>query len=140
MSSTSSHFVCLPCRVSYKKTAGYGRRLRDVCPRCGGQLLSAGSALAVPPRRDRAAWRALAAVLTAGLRFRQDCCGCGPGYRPRTPREVRDLLAYGARTGTAPARALAHGDPCDDDVRQRVGRGGFAPRSGGTRPARGRGR
>ncbi|MGH4030006.1 zf-TFIIB domain-containing protein [Actinomycetota bacterium Odt1-20B] len=140
MPRASSHFVCLPCRASFKKAADYGRVRIDICPQCGGQLLNAGSALAVPKRRDRAAWRALAAVLTAGVRFRQACCGCGPGYRPRTPREVRERLAHAEETGIAISAALQCLDPTHTDVTRQAGRGGYAPRRSGTRRAPGRGR
>ncbi|MEU5000399.1 zf-TFIIB domain-containing protein [Streptomyces sp. NPDC021622] len=140
MPRASSHFVCLPCRASFKKTADYGRVRIDICPQCGGQLLNAGSALAVPKRRDTAAWRALSAVLTAGLRFRQDCCGWGPGYRPRTPRDVRERLAHAAETGNPASEALACPDPTHADVRRQAGRGAYAPRPSATRRAPGRGR
>ncbi len=140
MSRVSSHFVCLACRVSYKKPADYARVRHDVCPRCGDPLLDAGSALAVPKRRDIAAWRALSAVLRAGVRFHQDCCGYGPGYRPRTPREVRERLAHAAETGVPPSVALVCADPTHTDVTGRADRGAYAPRSPGTRRAPERGR
>ncbi|GAA1912544.1 hypothetical protein GCM10009837_41450 [Streptomyces durmitorensis] len=111
----------------------------DICPRCGGQLLNAGSALAVPKRRDTAAWRALSAVLLSGLRFRQGCCGDGPGYRPRTPREVRERLAHAAEAGNSLQEALACSDPTHTDVRRQAGRGAYAPRPTATRRAPGRG-
>ncbi|MFI6088194.1 zf-TFIIB domain-containing protein [Streptomyces sp. NPDC051218] len=139
MPRASSHFVCLPCRASFKKEADYSRVRVDNCPQCGGQLLNAGSALAVPKRRDRAAWRALSAVLLAGLRFRQGCCG-GPGYRPRTPREVRERLTHATGTGNPVHEALACPDPTHADVRRQAGQGAYAPRPSATRrvPVRGR--
>ncbi|MGD3109101.1 hypothetical protein [Streptomyces sp. YGL11-2] len=103
------HFVCLECRAAYKKTAG--SRGADRCPQCHGELIDAGADLVVPKRRDTAGWRALEAVLRAGLTFHGGCCGTGPGYRPRTPREVRDRLALAARTGMPVAAALAVADP-----------------------------
>ncbi|MFJ3980086.1 hypothetical protein [Streptomyces sp. NPDC090021] len=69
-----------------------------------------GAAFEAPPRRDRDAWRVLSVLLDAGLDFRQACCGCGPGYRPRSLREVREVrerLGYARRTGVPAARALA---------------------------------
>ncbi len=59
-----------------------------------------GSAFAAPKRRDTAAWRTLSVLLHAGVRFGKSCCG-GPGYRPRTLREVRERMAY-ARAGGEP--------------------------------------
>lgn len=130
-----SHFVCVPCRASWKKQ-GNGVR-GDVCPRCGGALVDAGAQLAVPPKRDTAGWRALAAVLAAGLRFAPTCMCCldGPGYRPRTPREVRERLVHAAATGVPVERALACEDPTHTDVRRAPGSGrsarsGHAVRSG----------
>lgn len=140
MPRASAHYVCLPCRASFKKPADYDRVRADVCPQCEGQLLNAGSAFAVPKRRDKAAWRALSVVLLAGLRFRQGCCGDGPGYRPRTPREVRERLAHAAETGNPLQEALACPEPTHTDVRRQAGRGAYAPRPPAARRAPGQGR
>ncbi|MDF2256430.1 deoxyxylulose-5-phosphate synthase [Streptantibioticus ferralitis] len=106
-----SHFVCLPRRVSVKKAPERQQAGAGGCPRRGGELIDVGTAFAAPRRADTAAWRALSAVLYAGLRFHSsDCMGSGPGYRPRTPREVRIRLANAA-TGFPVARALACPEP-----------------------------
>ncbi|MFF8265097.1 deoxyxylulose-5-phosphate synthase [Streptomyces virginiae] len=98
-----SAYVCLDCRVSFKHS-----EYREYhCPRCRRALVLAGDAFEAPPRRDRDAWRVLSVLLHAGLDFRQACCGCGPGYRPRSLREVRERLAQARRTGVPVARALA---------------------------------
>ncbi|BAJ26045.1 MULTISPECIES: hypothetical protein [Kitasatospora] len=94
------HHVCPPCRASYKRPAGGGA----LCPRCRGPLIDAGRHLRVPRRRDEAAWRALTALLRAGVRFPSYCQGAG--WRPRTPREVRERLAASAGTGLPVAEAL----------------------------------
>lgn len=47
----------------------------------------------------------LSVLLHAGVRFHKSCCG-GPGYRPRTLREVRERMAYAKRTGEPIATAL----------------------------------
>lgn len=106
-----SHFVCVPCRASWKKRADASPR--HICPRCARPLTNAGTQFAAPRRRDDAGWRALTAVLASGLRFHPTCgcCEDGPGYRPRTPREVRDRLAHAAVTGGPVALALACADP-----------------------------
>ncbi|MEU4681550.1 deoxyxylulose-5-phosphate synthase [Streptomyces xinghaiensis] len=95
-------YVCLPCRASYKQPFGDWERR---CPRCSRALVHVGSAFAVPRRRDDEAWRVLSVLLNAGVRFHKSCCG-GPGYRPRTLREVRDRLAYAEATGEPIAQAL----------------------------------
>ncbi|MFD8482744.1 hypothetical protein [Kitasatospora sp. NPDC059673] len=101
--SSSRHFVCLACRASCKKRS----EPRGVhhCPRCRGELIDAGHDLAVPPRRDTAGWRALTALLNAGVTFHSSCCD-GPGWRPRTPGEVRTRLAASAGTGIPVSTAL----------------------------------
>ncbi|MEU8684498.1 hypothetical protein [Streptomyces sp. NPDC048611] len=99
------HVVCLPCRAAWKKTPG--SRGPGYCPQCRGELIDAGADLAVPKRRDAAGWRALEAVLRAGLTFHGGCCGTGPGYRPRSPREVRERLALAGRTSMPVKAALA---------------------------------
>ncbi|MGW4741426.1 hypothetical protein [Nocardia xishanensis] len=103
-----THLVCLSCRVSSKHSIGRGP---DRCPQCRGNLIDAGPHLAVPRKVDNAGWRALDAVLDSGLNFYGGCCGAGPGYRPRTPREVRERLSLAERTGMPIAEALATADP-----------------------------
>ncbi|MGV4986737.1 hypothetical protein ACVB8X_12920 [Streptomyces sp. NRAIS4] len=61
-------------------------------------MIDAGQDLAVPKRRDTASWRTLTALLNTGVTFHSGCCD-GPGWRPRTPREVRERLAAAAGTG-----------------------------------------
>jgi hypothetical protein len=64
-----------------------------------------GAAFATPRRRDAEAWRALSVLLNAGVRFHKSCC-CGPGYRPRSLREVGERMEYARRTGMPFAEAL----------------------------------
>lgn len=99
-------YVCLPCRASYKRRHdGDGHRPQRIRPRCTEPLIPVGSAFAAPPRRDVAAWRTLSVLLHAGVRFPMGCCD-GPGYRPRTLREVRERMAHARRTGEPFAQAL----------------------------------
>ncbi|WP_250294141.1 deoxyxylulose-5-phosphate synthase [Streptomyces atroolivaceus] len=104
MPPSKTSYVCLPCRASYKQPYDSEREVR-VCPRCAGTLIHVGSAFAAPRRRDTAAWRTLSVLLHAGVRFHKSCCG-GPGYRPRTLREVKERTAYARRSGEPFARAL----------------------------------
>ncbi|MFF8428688.1 deoxyxylulose-5-phosphate synthase [Streptomyces sp. NPDC016566] len=107
MPAAKTSYVCLSCRVSYKQC--YDPWRERTCTRCAGALMYAGSAFAAPPKRDRAAWRALTVLLNAGVGFHKSCCG-GPGYRPRTLREVRERMAYARRTGEPAATALRRVD------------------------------
>ncbi|MFC9737199.1 deoxyxylulose-5-phosphate synthase [Streptomyces noursei] len=98
-------YVCLPCRASYKQPhPGHCAHVR-VCPRCAEPQIHVGSAFAAPKRRDASAWRALSVLLHAGVRFHKSCCG-GPGYRPRTLREVRERMVYAQTTGEPFAQVL----------------------------------
>jgi hypothetical protein len=103
MVHAKTSYVCLPCRVSYKQP--YDRQRQRLCPRCAEPMIHAGSAFAAPRRRDVAAWRTLSVLLNAGVGFHKSCCG-GPGYRPRTWREVRTRLTYAQRSGEPAAKAL----------------------------------
>lgn len=103
MAHAKTSYVCLPCRASYKQPYDWARERK--CPRCAAPMIHAGSAFAAPPRRDTAAWRTLTVLLHAGVGFHKSCCG-GPGFRPRTRREVRAALTHAHRTGTSTARAL----------------------------------
>ncbi|MEU6955415.1 hypothetical protein [Streptomyces sp. NPDC045714] len=112
------HFACVPCRVSFKRHPSGGRE-QQPCPNCGRALVCAGHDFAPPPRRDTAAWSAVAAVLGAGLRYEGlEPCGCGkrPRFRPRRRAEVRARLAVAARTGLPVAEALARRDPATPEA------------------------
>ncbi|MFD9422378.1 MULTISPECIES: deoxyxylulose-5-phosphate synthase [unclassified Streptomyces] len=98
-------YVCLPCRVSYKRHRPGPYDHDRVCPRCAGALVHVGSAFAAPKRRDAAAWRTLSVLLHAGVRFHAGCSD-GPGYRPRTVREVRERMSHARTTGEPFAEAL----------------------------------
>jgi DNA-directed RNA polymerase subunit RPC12/RpoP len=103
MAHAKTSYVCLPCRASYKQP--YDRERQRVCPRCSKHLIHVGSAFAAPRRRNTAAWRTLSVLVNAGVGFHKSCCG-GPGYRPRTRREVRERMAHARRTGEPIAKAL----------------------------------
>ncbi|MFI7289911.1 deoxyxylulose-5-phosphate synthase [Streptomyces anulatus] len=107
MSHGKTSYVCLPCRVTFKQP--HDRARQRNCPRCAEPMIHVGSAFAAPRRRDVAAWRALAVLLNAGVGFHKSRCG-GPGFRPRTPREVRERLTYARRSGTPVAKALVRFD------------------------------
>ncbi|MFI1203346.1 deoxyxylulose-5-phosphate synthase [Streptomyces sp. NPDC020883] len=98
-------YVCLPCRGSYKQPYPDRYSHDRVCPRCAEPLIHVGSAFAAPKRRDTSAWRTLSVLLHGGVRFHKSCCG-GPGYRPRTLREVRERMNYAQTTGEPFAQAL----------------------------------
>jgi hypothetical protein len=104
-----THLVCLRCRRSFKVRVTVPSR---PCPDCGEAMIDAGPCLAVPPRRDERGWRALAAVLNAGLDFKMSCACCydGPGYRPRTLSQVKQRLQHARRHRITPAEALKTAD------------------------------
>jgi hypothetical protein len=108
MAHGKTSYVCLPCRASYKQP--YDRERQRVCPRCSKDLIHLGSAFAAPRRRETAAWRTLAVLVNAGVGFHKTCCG-GPGYRPRSWREVRGSAARARRTGEPLAKALVRRGP-----------------------------
>jgi hypothetical protein len=77
-------------------------------------MINAGHDFAAPRRDDKTGWAAVAAVLSAGLRYDGfETCGCSrqPKFRPRTSAQVRARRRIAARTGTSEATALAARDP-----------------------------
>ncbi|MFF2511112.1 hypothetical protein [Streptomyces sp. NPDC058086] len=70
--------------------------------RDGGLLWISGTSTR---RRDAAGWQTVGVVLKAGLTFHS--CGCGgPGFRPRTPAEVRARRIAAMRLGVPLREAL----------------------------------
>ncbi|WP_328477451.1 deoxyxylulose-5-phosphate synthase [Streptomyces sp. NBC_00377] len=119
MAHAKTSYVSLPCRASYKQP--YDRDRERICPRCTQPLIHVGSAFAAPRRRDTAAWRTLSVLLHVGVRFHKSCCG-GPGYRPRTLREVRERMTYAQRSGEPFARSLVRHEVPSSPPRGRDGR------------------
>jgi hypothetical protein len=110
------HYVCVPCRRSSKHPWDGAQHL---CTSCRVPMLLAGLDFAAPRRRDNSGWAAVAAVLTAGLRYEESFDACGrsrqPEFRPRTRAQVRQRRRLAARNGVAIADALATRDPYDAD-------------------------
>lgn len=109
------HYVCTACRVNVKRFPD--RSLLDPPrPRCRRPLVVAGRDFAAPRRGDDVGWRAVEAVLAAGLCY-EDRSVCGrsrePKYRPRSVSQVRVRLRIAARTGQPVAQALAAPDRYD---------------------------
>lgn len=107
------HYVCVPCRRSHKY-AWDGAEHR--CTSCRRPMTCAGHDFAAPRRSDDAGWKAVDAVLGAGLRYEGfEPCGCGqdPKFRPRTSAQVRARRRVGSRLGVSEAEALAARDPYD---------------------------
>ncbi|MFC9897047.1 hypothetical protein ACFVMC_25460 [Nocardia sp. NPDC127579] len=105
MGLARTSYVCLPCRRSYKQSYPGACAHARICPRCGAELIHVGSAFAAPRRNDSRAWRVLSELLGAGVGFHKSCCG-GPGFRPRTPGDVRRRRQYAQRRGIPLRQAL----------------------------------
>ena len=93
--------ACLRCRRSFKLREGPARR----CPACAGPLLPMGEAFRVPPRADREAWAAAAALRSAGFLFLPAAAlrDLGPAREP-FPRRLRDVAGFLKRNADHPAR------------------------------------
>lgn len=105
------HYVCTRCRRSHKYAWDGAEHL---CTSCRRPMTFAGHDFAAPRRHDDSGWRAVAAVLAAGLRYEGfEPCGCGqdPKFRPRTAAQVRARQRVGRRRGLSEAEALAAKDP-----------------------------
>ena len=101
------HYVCVPCRASFKKWALPERV--HICPHCRNEQLDAGQDLPVPKRSDDEGWRVLQTVLDAGVTFHSSCCE-GPGWRPRSLYEAKARIAISRRYGIPVKDALTTAD------------------------------
>ncbi|WP_284748708.1 hypothetical protein [Amycolatopsis sp. RTGN1] len=107
------HYVCVPCRKSHKY-AWDGAEHH--CPECRRPMTFAGHDFAAPSRRDGSGWKAVAAVLEAGLAYEGfEPCGCArePKSRPRTAAQVRARRRIARREGLSDVDALGARDPDD---------------------------
>lgn len=104
------HYACFHCRKSFKwprdahRAPPAERTPAEVkCPQCGEPMARMGLDFQVPRQRDTRQWRTVERLFQRGYAYHS--CGCGgPGYRPRTPRELAEFLA-----GLARARAFSAG-------------------------------
>lgn len=109
--SYKTHFVCLPCRRSFKHDYGSSPR----CPSCTKPMIHMGRDFHPPRRADRRQWAKLALLLDAQPERRDvvgplpqaplfDSCGCtGPGTRPRTLADAKSALRSRRSDRRAPA-------------------------------------
>jgi hypothetical protein len=94
-------FACFDCRKVFKqtfrkelaqkmRTNSEGNRLIP-CPECRRPMRNVGRDFHAPRQSDIRQWRKVALLYANGFHF--DSCGCGPGYRPATVREVPAFIA-----------------------------------------------
>ena len=61
------------------------------CPECKGEVHNMGKDFKAPRQANRRQWRKVELLFKNGIRYAS--CGCGgPGYRPQTLPEARDLV------------------------------------------------
>ncbi len=96
------HYACFACRKAFRvrpteEWADANVRSGSVtlvvkCPDCGHPMHEMGLDFKAPRKKNRKQWKKVEVLHAAGITF--GSCGCGgPGYRPRTMREVPEFLA-----------------------------------------------
>jgi DNA-directed RNA polymerase subunit RPC12/RpoP len=116
------HYACFDCRKSFKWPQDAHRPPpQDTpesvkCPQCGNPMSSMGLDFQAPKQRDVRQWKKVHLLFLNGYAYHS--CGCGgPGYRPRTLREVPEFLSRrpprsgGESVGGAAVALTAHVTP-----------------------------
>ncbi|WP_224364266.1 hypothetical protein [Hyalangium versicolor] len=93
------HYACFQCRKAFKWPLDARQRPPKEqspeavkCPQCGEPMAGMGLDFRPPRQRDTRQWQKVELLFLRGYTYHS--CGCGgPGYRPRTLREVREFLA-----------------------------------------------
>ena len=93
-------FACFHCRKVFKQTnrkeltqkmrTDAGRKRLAPCPECGTPMRDMGFDFKPPPQTDLRQWRKVEMLAQNGFTYHS--CGCGPGDRPTTLREVPTFL------------------------------------------------
>ncbi|MDF1665002.1 MAG: hypothetical protein P1V97_24785 [Planctomycetota bacterium] len=106
-----SHWVCLPCQLSFKREGNWRLESPDQavatvfrCSNCREPLEIVGRDFRVPKRRDQEAWETLRTLIANDYRAFSRCC-MGPGPYPRRLRDVPDFLE--SRREKSPGEQLA---------------------------------
>jgi hypothetical protein len=134
-------YACFTCRKAFKrrKADDLPARTRPTglvaepvvrCPDCGGPMHDMGMDFKAPKKADVRQWRKVEALFAHGVTFHS--CGCGPGLRPVTLREVGAFLDDALRKSEGERlleRFARRRRGCDHDGRGRAGR--LAPRISG---------
>ena len=117
-----SHYVCVPCRISWK--AERRPTSPPLCRGCGLPGVHMGRDFKAPRKADVNGWRKVGIFVAQGVRF--DSCGCGgPGPAPATLAEAKALVVrrerHAAVTGRdVGLRALREFGWDDDAARARL--------------------
>jgi hypothetical protein len=96
------HYACFDCRKAFKRASQEDVAEREgavdgecrpvPCPECGKPMAAMGLDFKAPRQSDIKQWRKVEILFRHGIAFRS--CGCaGPGFRPRTLRDVKPFLA-----------------------------------------------
>ena len=84
------HYACFACRKMFRHLPPDPQQVLR-CPQCRRPMTGMGLDFKAPPHTDREAWQVLEILADHGITFYS--CGCnGPGYRPRTLRELPAFL------------------------------------------------
>jgi hypothetical protein len=88
-------YACFNCRQMFKFPGESGFEGKSdgerFCLHCGNGLYAMGLFFEVPAKSDKKQWKKVEILARNSYRFRNGCCD-GPGYRPKTLREVPEFL------------------------------------------------
>ena len=90
-------YACFDCRKSYKQRSAVELSEQDVknrkylCPQCRKPMANMGHDFKAPKHSDIKQWKKVKILYQEGITYHS--CGCGgPGYRPKSLREVNEFL------------------------------------------------
>jgi len=112
--SYKDHYACFSCRKVFRLSPFSGWVTPEVrfgllvptvkCAYCALPMTGMGHDFKAPRQSDIKQWRKVQQLWEAGITFYS--CGCGPGYRPASLREVPSFIENHHRSAS-PGRRLA---------------------------------
>jgi hypothetical protein len=97
--SYKQHWACFVCRKAFK----YAHATEKTCPECGRKMIPMGLDFKAPPKNNLPQWRKVELLHLLGAHF-SSSGWTGPGLRPKTLRDLREMMWRGTYPQSPPRK------------------------------------